>query len=196
MTKRFSLHAVVIAICFGLALGTSHAMDDTWLMDFEKAKKIATEQGKPILADFSGSDWCGWCIKLDKEVFSKQVFKDYAKDNIVLFLADYPRNKPQPKQIIEQNKQLQSQYGIRGFPTVLVMASDGRVIGNTGYKRGGPATYVEHLKQIIGDYGTRAVVVDEVQPEADPEIVEVAVEKRPAASEDFSLGKWFRDLFK
>ncbi|MFC1498771.1 thioredoxin family protein, partial [Verrucomicrobiota bacterium] len=64
-----------------------------WLTDFEQARKLAKEKKLPILADFAGSDWCGWCIKLDKEVFTKEEFKKYAKDNLVLFLADFPNKK-------------------------------------------------------------------------------------------------------
>ena len=104
-----------------------------------------------ILADFSGSDWCGWCIKLDKEVFSKKPFQEYAKKNVVLFLADFPSRKELPAKVKEQNEKLAKQYGVRGFPTVLLLDATGKILGRTGYQRGGPEAYVEHVQKLIAD---------------------------------------------
>ncbi len=120
-----------------------------WLTDFEAAKKLAAEKGLPILADFSGSDWCGWCVRLDKEVFSQPEFKAYANDNLVLFLADFPNRTPQSDELKAQNEMLYRQYGIRGFPTVLLLNADGSVINKTGYQAGGAAAYVEHIKELL-----------------------------------------------
>ena len=120
-----------------------------WLSDFEAAKKTAAEKKLPILADFSGSDWCGWCIKLDSEVFSKKEFKEFARDNLVLFVADFPRKVKQDDKIKKQNNELLSKYSVEGFPTVLLMDAGGNVIARTGYQKGGAAAYVEHLKKLI-----------------------------------------------
>jgi protein disulfide-isomerase len=132
-----------------MGLGFTTFGAEGWLTDFEAAKKIAAEKGVPILADFSGSDWCGWCIKLDKEVFSQDEFKAYAKDNLVLFLADFPRSTPQTKDISEQNSALAEKYGVRGFPTVLILNAGGEVLERTGYQRGGAEKYIEHLKELL-----------------------------------------------
>jgi protein disulfide-isomerase len=120
-----------------------------WLTDFEQAKKAAAEKKLPILADFSGSDWCGWCIKLDKEVFSQKEFKEYAKNNLVLFLADFPRKKNQDDKTKKQNNDLLKKYAVEGFPTVLLLDADGKVFATTGYKPGGASAYIEHLKKLI-----------------------------------------------
>ncbi len=120
-----------------------------WPTDFEAAKKEAAEKGLPILADFSGSDWCGWCIRLDNEVFSQPEFKAYAKENVVLFLADFPNSTPQSAEIKTQNEKLSTKYGVRGFPTVLLLNADGSVINKTGYQAGGAAAYVEHIKELL-----------------------------------------------
>ncbi len=120
-----------------------------WLTDFEKAKKLAKEKNLPILIDFSGSDWCGWCIKLEEEVFDKDQFKAWAKENVILFMADFPRRKAQSEKIKKQNQKLAQQYGVRGFPTVLILDKDAKKIGQTGYKAGGAIKYIEHLKEII-----------------------------------------------
>jgi protein disulfide-isomerase len=126
------------------------AAESGWLTDFNAAKKAAAERKVPILADFSGSDWCGWCIKLDKEVFSQKAFKDYAKDNLVLFLADFPRKKTLPAEMKKQNEDLAGKYGIEGFPTVLLLDAEGKVLQTTGYRQGGAEAYVKHLKELIG----------------------------------------------
>jgi len=119
-----------------------------WLTNFEQAKTTAEKQKVRILADFSGSDWCGWCMKLDSEVFSTTEFREYAKDNLVLFLADFPSQKEQPEDLKNQNRALAETYGVSGFPTVLVLDAEGNVLGRTGYRRGGAGQYVEHLKEL------------------------------------------------
>ena len=139
-----SLFAVVLFGIVSIAFA-----GEGWLTDFEEAKKQAGEKNLPILADFSGSDWCGWCIKLDKEVFSKEEFKAYAKDNLVLFLADFPNRTKLPDDVKAQNEKLSKEYGIRGFPTVLLLDADGKVLERTGYQRGGPEAYVEHIKKLL-----------------------------------------------
>lgn len=121
-----------------------------WVTSFEAARRQAAERKVPILADFSGSDWCGWCIKLDEEVFSKKAFKDYARENLVLFLADFPRRKPQAAELKEQNRKLSGQYGIEGFPTVLLLDATGKELARTGYRPGGAEGYVTHLKSLRG----------------------------------------------
>ncbi|MCE5327614.1 MAG: thioredoxin family protein [Planctomycetaceae bacterium] len=120
-----------------------------WFEDFEQAKAAAAASGKPMLLDFTGSDWCGWCIKLDNEVFSKPAFEAYAKENLILVKLDFPRSKEPPAAIKAQNDSLARQYGIEGFPTILLIAPDGRVIAQTGYKSGGAESYIEHLKKLL-----------------------------------------------
>lgn len=131
---------------FALCLGISAFAGKGWSADMDAAMKLSAKTGKPILADFSGSDWCGWCIKLDREVFSKKIFKDFAKGNLILVLVDFPSRKYiSPKQK-KQNKVLAAKYRISGYPTVLLLDSKGKVILKTGYRSGGPKKYVDFLK--------------------------------------------------
>jgi len=133
-----------------VAVGTAAFASEGWEMNFEKAKATAKAEGKHVLIDFSGSDWCGWCIKLDQEVFSKEEFQAYAKDNLVLVLADFPRDKSkQSDELQQQNQKLKSEFGVRGFPTVYILDSEGTTIAKTGYEAGGPVAYVEHVKKLI-----------------------------------------------
>lgn len=143
------MQKILLAILLCLAVSINLYSDDGWLTDFEAAKKTAEEKKLPILADFSGSDWCGWCIKLDSEVFSKKEFKEFAKNNLVLFVADFPRALKQDEKTKKQNAELMKKHEVAGFPTVLLMDAEGKVFARTGYERGGAAAYVEHLKKLI-----------------------------------------------
>lgn len=120
-----------------------------WLTSFETAKAEAAKHKVPILVDFSGSDWCGWCMKLDREVFSKPAFKDYAATNLVLLLVDFPRRKSVPDKLSKQNTMLAERYDVQGFPTVLLLDSEGKELARTGYQPGGAERYVEYLKSAL-----------------------------------------------
>ncbi len=132
-----------------IAGGVVSASAEGWITDFEAAKKQAAAKKIPIVANFSGSDWCGWCIKLDREVFAKEEFLSYAKDNLVLLNLDFPARSKQDKAIADQNKALAAKFGIKGYPTILILDATGKEIARTGYRRGGPDGYVEHIKELI-----------------------------------------------
>lgn len=134
----------------GCAAGVSRA-ELKWATDFDAAKKTAEEKELPILINFTGSDWCGWCIRLHKEVFATETFKEYAENNLVLFEADFPRRSELDPEIKKQNEALAKRYGIRGFPTILLVDSNGDVLGTTGYRKGGPEEYRKHLQQLLGE---------------------------------------------
>ncbi|MDD2708900.1 MAG: thioredoxin family protein [Verrucomicrobiae bacterium] len=121
-----------------------------WMTDYDKALAIAKAEKKFLLMDFSGSDWCGWCVRLEEEVFSKGAFKAYAKKNLVLLLVDFPKTKPLPADLRKQNESLAAKHGIEGFPTVVILNSDGEKAGQTGYVKGGPSAFIRELDSIIG----------------------------------------------
>lgn len=144
-----TIKTFIITASLFISAISSYAVTEGWQTDFKKASKDAAEKKQPIMAVFSGSDWCSWCIKLDKEIFSQNEFKNFAKGKLVLFLADFPSNKQLPEDIVKQNKELAEKYKIEGFPTVLIMDPDGKVIGKTGYRAGGVDKYIKHLENII-----------------------------------------------
>ncbi len=141
--------ASILALIVMLYCSKSEAI--SWETDFEKALATAKTSGKYILLDFSGSDWCGWCIRLEKEVFSQNAFKDFAEENLVCVLVDFPRAKEQTDQLKQQNLDLARKYSVRGYPTIIILSSDGKPVGKTGYLQGGPWEYARHLKKIIED---------------------------------------------
>ena len=148
MQKYLPLIVILLALTV-LTSVRAQEPTNTWLMDFNKAKKEAAEKNLPILADFSGCDWCGWCIKLDKEVFDQKEFKAFAMDRLILFRACFPNeNRPRTDADV-QNEQLLQAYGVEGFPTVLLLDAAGKVIARTGYRKGGAGAYVEHLKDLL-----------------------------------------------
>lgn len=118
------------------SLASSDAIPLTiWHDSFETALQVSRDTGKPILADFTGSDWCTWCIKLRKDVFETPEFKDWARENVVLLELDYPKRAMQSAAIRKQNKDLSDRYNISGYPTVLFFDSEGEVLGKLGYMR-------------------------------------------------------------
>lgn len=120
-----------------------------WVTDYKGALAEAKKEGKAVIIDFTGSDWCGWCKKLDKEVFDQAAFEDYADKNLVRLYLDFPNNKPQSEELSAQNEELAKEFGVRGFPTIIVLNSDGDKIAQLGYQRGGAEKYVETLEGVI-----------------------------------------------
>ena len=137
--------ALVALHCSGFAF----AGGEGWTADFGAAKKQAAESKNDLLIDFTGSDWCGWCIKLNKEVFSQEPFKSGVKDKFVLVELDYPKDKSKlSAETIKQNEELKEKYAIQGYPTILLADAEGKPFAATGYQKGGPEAYVKHLDEL------------------------------------------------
>ena len=111
---------------------------------------------------FTGSDWCGWCIRLQKEVLKTPEFAKWANANVILVELDYPRRTPQLPEIQKQNQELQQVFGIQGFPTVWFAKAtkkDGKInfeqLGSTGYVAGGPSAWLKGADQILANGKTK-----------------------------------------
>ena len=143
MPRRF---LAVVALCLS-ALSLS-AAEAVWLTDLDEGIKVAKAEKKAILVDFTGSDWCGWCIRLKKEVFDQKEFAAANKD-FVLVELDYPQKKQQPAEEKAKNKALAEKFGIEGFPTILLLDANGEPFAQTGYEAGGPAKYLAHLAELL-----------------------------------------------
>ncbi len=143
-----------------------------WSADFAAAQKEAADSKKDLLIDFTGSDWCGWCIKLSEEVFSQQAFKDGVKDKFVLVELDYPKDKTKlGDATLKQNEELGKKYGVEGYPTILLCDAGGKPYAATGYEAGGPEAYVKHLdelraKKSLADEAMKAAMTSEGVPKA------------------------------
>ena len=129
----------------------------TWHTDLEKAMQISLKEKKPLMLFFTGSDWCGWCIRLQKEVFYMPEFIEWANDNVVLVDIDFPNNKSkQSTELQQQNNMLYQQFGIQGYPTIHFVRPDkidGKIsltkLGNTGYRAGGPPVWIAEANSYI-----------------------------------------------
>jgi thioredoxin-related protein len=145
-THRFFLFAV--AACFFI-LGPFATAESSWLTDYKRAQQEAKAGNKFLLLDFTGSDWCGWCKKFDKEILLQPEFKDFARDNLVVVELDFPRAKPQTPELRKQNRELAQQYEIVGFPTIVVLSADGQKLWRyDGYFPDGPTAFVAQLQKL------------------------------------------------
>ncbi len=140
----------IAALCCSLGfLGlVSARAEANWLTDFPKAQAEAKSSHKLLLIDFTGSDWCIWCKRLHAEVFSKPEFQEYAKKNLVLLTADFPRAKPLSAEMQKQNEALAERYQVDSFPTIVVLNGAGQQVGQLGYLPGGPGPFVAELKKL------------------------------------------------
>ena len=147
--KGFTLTELIVTISIIVILYCSRTEAKDWETDLDIASLTTKVSGKYMLLDFSGSDWCGWCMKLEKEVFSQDAFKDFAEKNLVCVLVDFPRKKKQTRGLKQRNRDLATKYGIQGYPTIIILSPDGEPVGKTGYLHGGSKNYVQHLNKII-----------------------------------------------
>lgn len=141
-----------LAVYFAAVLGVAQvatASDVAWLTDLAKAQAEAKKERKLVLLDFNGSDWCPPCRVLKKEVFSSPEFQKFAKQNLILVDVDFPENKPQPKKLKAANQALAEKFGVDGFPTVVVLGSDGKELEKkSGYQGESPKAYIAELEKL------------------------------------------------
>jgi len=123
--------------------------ESTWLNDYKKAQQEAKASNKFLLLDFTGSDWCGWCKRLEQEILSQSQFENYARENLILLEVDFPRAKPQSPELRKQNQELAQQYQIEGFPTIVVLNGDGQKLWQyDGYFPDGLAAFIAQLEKL------------------------------------------------
>lgn len=127
---------------------TEPAIIVPWLTSLEQGKAKASESGKDILVDFTGSDWCTWCQQLDEEVFSTPLFAEKVPAKYILVKLDFPREKELPKEEQEANEQAARNFQIEGFPTICLLDSTGLLYAKTGYEEGGVENYLAHLDKL------------------------------------------------
>jgi|SRR5665213_2267621 len=121
---------------------------EAWLTDLPKAEAQAKAENKIVLMDFTGSDWCSWCIKFKQEVLDTPEFQAYAAKNVVLVELDYPQKKVQADDLKKTNASLKDHYKIDGYPTLVVLDKAGKEIGRqVGYSEGGPKAFIARLEQ-------------------------------------------------
>lgn len=147
--------SILSAVCISLlsiaafqAPAAAKDGDGPWLTNYEQALKTASAEKLPVLVNFTGSDWCGWCIRLDQETFSQPGFLDFAKKNVVLLKVDFPQKTQLPAEVAKENRALATRYGVEGFPTLVLLNGAGKELDrNVGYLPGGPAAMEAWIKK-------------------------------------------------
>jgi len=140
---------IILTVAAALAAGV-FAMPAGFTDDWDAALKKAAAEKKTVLALFTGSDWCIWCQRLEGEVLSQKAFSDEVGKTFVPVFLDFPSDKslvPEAKQ--KRNRELAEKYAVRGFPTVLLLDAQGKVLAQTGYQKGGPEKYLAHVKGLV-----------------------------------------------
>ena len=148
---------ILILICLTLSINSFGQENElTWHTDVNKAIQISMDTEKPLFFFFTGSDWCGWCIRLQKEVFFKPEFVKWAKESLTLVELDFPRKSKLSEDMQKQNRELGQMFGVRGYPTgwfVIAEITDGKVnfnkLGSQGYVKGGPTPWINGAKKIL-----------------------------------------------
>jgi thioredoxin-related protein len=145
MHNCFRFILVTLLVHCGILLPLQAA--EQWETNYTAALEQAAKQDKMVLLDFTGSDWCGWCIKLQKDTFSKPEFQKFAAESLVLLELDFPRNKVQGDELKKQNEELAEKFGIQGFPTLVLLDPQGKEAArNVGYLQGGPEAFIQWVE--------------------------------------------------
>ncbi|MFW5750209.1 MAG: thioredoxin family protein [Planctomycetota bacterium] len=139
---------MILMLALAQGACSSEAPEDIWTTDLAAAKQQAAAENKDLLLDFTGSDWCGWCIKLDEEIFSTTAFREAVVEDFVPVEIDFPQEKEQSQEIKARNQKLQERYGVEGFPTIYLADAQGRPYARTGYQEGGAEAYIAHLDEL------------------------------------------------
>jgi len=147
---------ILITLLLVVGSMTVQAQELEWHTDMKKAMEISKKTKKPMMLFFTGSDWCGWCIRLQKEVLKTPEFAKWAKENVVLVELDFPRRTPQQPEIRQQNMELQQTLQVMGYPTVWFVNATKKgdqfnleKLGSTGYVAGGPTAWLDTANKIL-----------------------------------------------
>lgn len=146
---------VMVAILVLFAV-SANSQDLKWYTDVKEASEVSIKNKKPMMLFFTGSDWCGWCIRLQKEVFQTPDFAKWASENVVLVELDFPRRKQLSAELTKQNNDLGQVFGIRGYPTAWLVTPS-KVndqisfdrLGSIGYVAGGPTAWIKQVSTIV-----------------------------------------------
>jgi thioredoxin-related protein len=136
----------ILAGCAAALLLAAAARALEWTEDYSSAVAKAKKEHKLLLLNFTGSDWCPWCKRIDREVFETQKFGEFADKKLVLVTVDFPREKALAKAVVDQNAALQRKFGVEAFPTIIVLNPEEKVVfTQEGYKEGGPEAFLDQF---------------------------------------------------
>ena len=161
-----------------------------WTMDFDAAKELAAEKELPILINFTGSDWCGWCKLMDKKVFADEAWKEFSGEYALLVTIDFPKDKSiVPEKYVERNKALKAEFGVRGYPTYIILDSDGETrLGQLGASRDKtPESFIKEFEGVTRFSMANIQAFIDTNPDK-AEAYKAAIEKFKASTK--ALSDW------
>lgn len=179
---RSTIFAAALSVA-ATSLASAQEAEQRWFADYDQAVAVAKAEGKDLLVDFTGSDWCYWCKKLDEEVFSHDSWYSKANESFVLVALDFP-NSAEAKAAVpnpERNQELVKKYQVGGYPTILLMTAEGEVFAKTGYQEGGPESYVSHMATISTSGKKILAAVKEIEGEYEQAKDKVVVVRKAVA---------------
>lgn len=142
-----ALAVVLFFTACGFGLNQAAASSDAWTENYESAKQTASESQKQVLLNFTGSDWCPPCMAMERNVLNEKAFLEGVEESIVLVTLDFPRRKAQEESIKERNQGLAQSYGVRGFPTFILLDAEGNEIRRTvGARHNNPEAFLNWVK--------------------------------------------------
>ncbi len=190
--KNFLIMTIVALF---ITSGAVNAAGELWTSDFQAAKKEAAEKGKDLLLDFTGSDWCGWCIKLDKEVFSQDYFKTEAVKDFVFVTLDFPQDKSALSEATQkQNQALAEEFKIQGYPTIVLTTANGEAYAKTGYRENGPQDYVKHLRELKNTAGKAKNLIVAAAKETDKEKKAKLLDSAISGLDQATIDEYFKTV--
>jgi len=163
MFKAKQIIILCLSFTFLLTASWAVAADHNWQTDFAAAKAKAEKEHKYLLLDFTGSDWCGWCKKLKKEVFSQKFFQAKAPEQFILVELDFPQKTMIEEKLRKQNQALAKTYSVTGYPSIILTDAKGVEFARTGYKPGGPDIYLKYLDTLVTNYKQAQILMQEAE---------------------------------
>jgi len=146
------LFTFFIAAFFTLTAQDAFADGIKWHTSYDQAVKLSESTSKPMVLFFTGSDWCGWCKKLEKEALDTPEFAEAAGEAFIFVKLDFPMKKSLDAAETAQNNELKKKYNVRGFPTLIILDNNQEPVGLTGYQTGGGKRYAEHLLKMVNAF--------------------------------------------
>lgn len=145
--KIFAIFLAVVLVA--LPAWAAPKPEPVWTTDLPAAQARAKAEGKAVLLNFTGSDWCGWCIKLRRDVFLKPEFEAYARTNLVLVEVDFPKRKELPPEMQKANRRLAQQFQVQGYPTLILVDASGTKLGAVNYGNGGTRSFIAEVEKVL-----------------------------------------------
>lgn len=140
---------LLTATIFSLNVYAANESQIEWLTDYTQALEVAKKEHKPVILLFTGSDWCTWCKKLEREVLQQNEFASMCANEFIFVKVDFPHNPRLPSEVEREHRGLKNRYGVRGLPKMVMLNEKQEQIAYVGYRRGGPKAFAEHLLETL-----------------------------------------------